>query len=62
MVLVARMDQDDGLDDQMGQDPVDQAELDQDLVDPGVADQDPAADRVDLRIYDDLDVARASRP
>ena len=56
------MDQDDGLEDQMGQDPVGQAELDQDLVDPEVADQDPAADRVDLRIYDDRDVARASRP
>jgi len=42
--------------------PVDQAELDHNLVDPEVAGQDPAADRVDLRVSDDLDVARASRP
>jgi hypothetical protein len=43
-------------------DQVDQAGLDHNLADPEVAGQDPAADRVDLRVSDDLDVARASRP
>ena len=61
MVRVARMDQHEGRD-PAPVDRADQAELGHNLVDPEVAGQDPAADRVDLRVSDDLDVARASRP
>jgi hypothetical protein len=56
------MDQDEGRDrvGQMGRDRV--GRVDQDQADREVVGQDPAADRVVLRDFDDLDVARASRP